>query len=578
MNLFNKNGSIWDIFTRAGIVTVKFIAAILLAVVKILKFIGSEILDLLKSCLKLVRWLLNEVTDSFRKRVQVSNELSRQVRKAKKEGKKEHTLAVIKLIGSFFCGEGGVFYTAFNYTLPIICAAFLIGVVRYGSGLEYGIAVEYNGKEIGIISAEADFENAEREVQQRISYSENDEAVDLSAKFSLRIINEDDRYVSAGQLADEMLAASDEDLTDAWGVYVDGNFIGAVRDRDKVQEALMDNLLNYEVDGIVKDLAYVNKVEYTQGIYLVNSVMSDDDMIKLLTSKKEKKSVYIVQPNDTIVSVCQKHGMSLDRLEELNPDAVGKFAAGQILTVIETQSYLPIQYTREMENTSFLDYETIEVETSSLNVGIRSTLIKGERGEKKSKIEVTYVDGIERSRTTLSSKITKQPVVEQIGIGTYTAQPDYPETVYFGAPLAGSGEFGWPVDGGWISDTFISDRNHKGLDIAADQGKSIFAAEEGMVVSAGWNSGGYGNVVMIDHMNGYQTVYAHMLYVEAVEGQWVTKGQLIGYIGSTGDSTGPHCHFEVRYEGVCYDPTLYLNTQVANKPKEKDSDKKDKES
>ena len=83
---------------------------------------------------------------------------------------------------------------------------------------------------------------------------------------------------------------------------------------------------------------------------------------------------------------------------------------------------------------------------------------------------------------------------------------------------------------------------------------------------------------MIDHMNGYQTVYAHVLYVEAVEGQWVTKGQLIGYIGSTGDSTGPHCHFEVRYEGVCYDPTLYLNTQVANKPKEKDSDKKDKES
>ena len=213
-----------------------------------------------------------------------------------------------------------------------------------------------------------------------------------------------------------------------------------------------------------------------------------------------------------------------------------------------------------MESLTFLDYETVEVETSSLNVGIRSVLVKGERGEKKSSVEVTYIDGIETSRKVLSSVVTKNPVVETIGIGTYSAMPDDPDTVYFGYPLTGSGSMGWPLDGGWVSDSFISDRNHKGMDIAAPEGTEIYAAADGYVVSAGWNSGGYGNVVMIEHLDGYATVYAHMIAVYAGEGQYVTKGQLIGFVGNTGNSFGDHCHFEVRYQGICLDPAAFLNT------------------
>lgn len=574
MNFFQKTGrAIVGLFVRAGLCTVKFIAAILLGVVKGLTFIGLEIWDLIKSAGRVGLWLLRELTDSFRERVKLSNELTKNIRKAKKEGKRRHIEAVLTFIGSFFFGEGGVFYTAFNYLLPIVSAAFLIGVVKLGSGLEYGLAVEFNGKEVGIISAEADFEEAEREVQQRISYLDSDEAIDLSAKFSLKIVSDTDRYLSAGQLADEMLEASDQELTEAYGIYIDGNFIGAVKDKNKVDDALSDRLLNYHVEGKVKDVSYVNKIEYTQGIYLTQSVKSEDETIALLTSSTEKKAVYVVQTGDTPVTISQKHNMDLEKFEELNPSAKKQCNPGQIVTVLETDSYLPIQYVREMETLSFIDYETSEVETAALNLGINAILTKGERGEKISNVEITYVDGIEHSRKVISSHINREPVMEIIGIGTYTAQPDSPDTVWFGSPLTGSGEFGWPVDGGWISDTFISDRNHKGLDIAAELGTNIYAAEEGLVVSAGWNSGGYGNVVMIDHMNGYQTVYGHMSAVVAVEGQYVTKGELIGLIGSTGNSTGPHCHFEVRYEGVCKDPASYLNTMpVTVKKKDEDKD------
>ncbi len=386
-----------------------------------MKFIAGELEEILRLGVKVFLWILRELTESFRTRVRVSNELSRNIRKAKKSGKKEYFKAIINFAGSFFCGENGVFYSAFNYILPIVSAAFMIGVIMYGSGLEYGLAVEYNGRQLGIITAEADFETAQRDVMQRISYNEGEENIDLSAKFSLRIISENEQLVTAGQLADKMLEASDEELTKAYGIYIDGNFIGAVRDKDEVQAALDEKLLNYETDGVVKNISYVNKIEYTEGIYLLSSVKDQQETIDMLTSTKERRRVYVAAEGDTPVSVVQKYGMRLDEFNELNPKAEKGIKKGQMLNVIERESYLPIQYVREMESLTFLDYETIEVETSTLNVGVRSVLVKGERGEKVSNIEITYVDGIESSRQVLDSVITKNPVVETIGVGTYSA-------------------------------------------------------------------------------------------------------------------------------------------------------------
>ncbi len=576
MDIFhNAANAATGLFVRAAHCTFKFIAAILLAVIKTVMFIAAELWDMIKAIGSGILWLWHELTESFRSRVKLSNELTRNIRKAKKEGKREYITALVTFIGSFFLGENGVIYTAFNYTLPILCFAFLIGVVRFGSGLEYGIAVEYNGHEIGIISAEADFDSAARDVQQRVSYSENEEALDMSAKLSLRVISDDDKFITSGQLADKMLEASDEDLTEAYGIYIDGSFVGAVANKKAVEEALEDRLLNYEVKGTVRDVSYVNKIEYTKGIYLRNSVKSEDDTIAQLTSAKEKKRVYVAQAGDNIVTVAQKYGMDLDKLNELNPDISTSLKDGQMINVIQTESFLPIQYIREMDTMSFLEYETIEVETSALNVGMVATLTKGERGVKESKIEITYVDGIEASRKVISNNITKNPVMEVIGYGTYSAMPDNPDTCFFGQPLTGTGEFGWPLDGGYVSDTFISDRNHKGLDIAAPEGTEIYAAEEGEVVSAGWNSGGYGNVVMIEHPDGYATVYGHMISVYAVEGEYVQKGQLIGFVGNTGNSFGDHCHFEVRYQGICYDPASFLNTENMSEEKKKRDEEKD---
>lgn len=129
------------------------------------------------------------------------------------------------------------------------------------------------------------------------------------------------------------------------------------------------------------------------------------------------------------------------------------------------------------------------------------------------------------------------------------------------------GNFTWPVPsyicisqgyGSYDMGSF-----HKGIDIAANYGSPIVAADSGRVIWAGYGFsgsgyGGYGNVVVIDHGNGYSSLSAHMSSVAVSAGQQVTKGQTIGYIGSTGDSTGNHCHFEIRRYGSPVNPMAYF--------------------
>ena len=128
----------------------------------------------------------------------------------------------------------------------------------------------------------------------------------------------------------------------------------------------------------------------------------------------------------------------------------------------------------------------------------------------------------------------------------------------------GTGRFMWPCRGeitsyfGWRTHPiFGTTKYHSGMDIAVDYGTPIMAAEYGTVIYSGW-LGGYGYAVMIDHGSGLVTLYAHNQSLNVYEGQYVTKGTCIAYAGSTGYSTGPHCHFEVRLHGEVTEPLNYL--------------------
>ncbi|HHB90343.1 MAG TPA: LysM peptidoglycan-binding domain-containing protein [Anaerolineae bacterium] len=119
----------------------------------------------------------------------------------------------------------------------------------------------------------------------------------------------------------------------------------------------------------------------------------------------------------------------------------------------------------------------------------------------------------------------------------------------------GTGNFVWPVSG-YITQGFWN--NHRAIDIGSWLGNPVVASDSGYVVYASWDRTGYGNLIIIDHGNGYRTYYAHLSAIYVRVGDSVAQGQQIGAVGSTGRSTGPHLHFEIRYRNVQRNPLGFL--------------------
>ncbi|TCJ39491.1 M23 family metallopeptidase [Parafrankia sp. BMG5.11] len=125
-------------------------------------------------------------------------------------------------------------------------------------------------------------------------------------------------------------------------------------------------------------------------------------------------------------------------------------------------------------------------------------------------------------------------------------------------PLAGmtvTSSFGWrrhPLSGAMMP--------HSGMDLAAPSGTPVFATSDGIVDASGW-SGGYGLLVAVSHTGGLQTRYAHLSRLNVAQGQQVRRGEVIGYVGSTGNSTGPHLHYEIRRDGRAIDPSAHFGLQ-----------------
>jgi len=152
---------------------------------------------------------------------------------------------------------------------------------------------------------------------------------------------------------------------------------------------------------------------------------------------------------------------------------------------------------------------------------------------------VAEADALRAASASVSSTITSQPSA----VGA--------------APATSSGLI-WPLSGSITSPFGMRWGSlHPGIDIGAAMGTPIHAAASGRVIVASY-SGGYGNLIVIDHGNGLATAYAHQSSMAATEGQQVSQGEVIGYVGSTGFSTGPHLHFEVRVSGSPVDPLGYL--------------------
>jgi murein DD-endopeptidase MepM/ murein hydrolase activator NlpD len=188
---------------------------------------------------------------------------------------------------------------------------------------------------------------------------------------------------------------------------------------------------------------------------------------------------------------------------------------------------------------------------------------KAEQEAKKQKLDEDNVALAAAEAQAHQLTVEKYEIFEDTEAASAAIEAELRARTYTGDYTGGV--MGWPTYGTITSEfgyrihpIFGYQLLHAGIDIAVRTGTPIYAAAEGDVFFSGWNSGGYGNFVMIDHGGGVVTCYAHNSALAVSAGQHVTRGQLIAYAGSTGNSTGPHCHFEVRVSGVAQNPRGWL--------------------
>lgn len=462
--------------------------------------------------------------------------------------------------------------TILNYTLPVLGIALFIYVVNFAGSLTFAVSVSYNGENLGYVKNESIVNSATEIVQSRMVYLDDSERLDIEPTFSVKIMDKDD-VLTEYQLADAIISLSDDEMVQAEGIYIDDKFYGAVEDAGTVKTTL-DNILNgYKTGAEGEEVSFVNNIEVISGLYIKDNIITADAAVELLSGEKQSEVYYTIKEGDTPTGVASDHDIKYADLKALNPDIENpsKFRPGDQVLLTKSEPFLPVQVKRTVTYTESVAYSTNTTESAKYTKGTTKVVQEGENGENSITANVTYVNNVEVSREIITTKVIKEPVTEEVVKGT--AEPVSNASSYYssGTELSGSSGSGkvdygfiWPFSG-YISAPYgysaiYGSSMHTGLDIARYGGalnKPIVACASGRVIWSGWN-GAYGKLIKIDHGNGVQTWYAHCNSLQVSVGDYVTQGQQIGLVGSTGNSTGPHLHLEVRINGIHKNPLNYL--------------------
>ncbi len=201
-----------------------------------------------------------------------------------------------------------------------------------------------------------------------------------------------------------------------------------------------------------------------------------------------------------------------------------------------------------------IPFEKETYKDNSKELGFNEVTTEGRNGLARNTTEIVYTNGEESERNLVSTEVITAAQNEVRTIGTK-------QVIKSGAAVADMKVNGivFPLpSGSWqVSDRYISNRNHKGIDLRSPYGTAIFALADGKVKLSGWKNG-YGNCVVIDHGNGFETLYGHASSLCVTEGQEIKAGQQIAFVGSTGNSTGNHLHLEVHVGGSVVNPEPYI--------------------
>jgi len=294
-------------------------------------------------------------------------------------------------------------------------------------------------------------------------------------------------------------------------------------------------------------------VTFDDGVFGAADVATPDEAERILLRGTDRIVVHVVKSGQSLWSIAQGSGLTVQTLIAANPslENPNRLRVGDEINLVVPDPYVNLSSVETAEVLKGIPFPVQVVQDSGMWPWERAVRQAGQAGERLVTMRTTRRNGKVERREVLGDQVLRAPQVQVVAQGCRLI------------PNRGTGRLMWPVVG-QLTSAFGKRRwdFHSGVDIAAPTGTPVYAADGGVVTTSG-RVGSYGQMIMIDHGGGrVVTVYGHLSARLAQVGQHVEKGQVIGYVGSTGHSTGPHLHFEVRLNGQCVDPIALFRQQA----------------
>lgn len=452
--------------------------------------------------------------------------------------------------------------------IPLSSITLFISTVFYWNNQSYGLTLSYDGKEIATVQNEETIVKACKMIKVRNSSDSNDSnnIIDLP-KRTLKIVNNSD-FSNEYEIKNKIIEESLEGMYEAVGIYSDGKCVIVVNNIEDAQAVLDELKENAKLGDENSQVEFIENVEIIQGLYSKEEIQNKDSLKDIVLNGVSSRIEHIVNDGETLETISNDFNIDIDKLKELNNLESNDISPGDKL-IIEIFEF-PIHIkTIKFEDTNIeIPYQTIREEDKSSFEGTERIDIHGQNGLEIAVNKVTYINGNEIGREEISRQTVTEVINEHVFFGTKKKETSESTKKDTTESKKDSNTLVWPVpythhitskygavDGAYRSVP------HTGIDIAESgvHGKDIVAATDGKVSYSGVKNG-YGNCVKITHSKGNKTIetlYAHCENLCVSEGQNVHAGEKIATVGSTGNSTGYHVHFETIENGKRVNPESF---------------------
>jgi murein DD-endopeptidase MepM/ murein hydrolase activator NlpD len=435
----------------------------------------------------------------------------------------------------------------FNHARINIALAFAAACVLLFAASIYrvGLEVVLDGESIGYVSSQAVVEESLALVSERASeILGRPFTITPNISYRFSIVNKNKLFDSEGVEAG--LLSNIPDIDRLCVLVVNGEQVAAAWTPNEIQTVLNELLEQYPSSG---QTAFYHDVSIQSQLAPLSLLTSQDELRVKLTNPVNGELMITVNEGDTLEEIARAYGLSAGDLFALNPGLAYPLEPGSELLLRREATLLPIIFREQVSYLEMIPFETEYVEDPTLWDGETKVINPGADGEALVMAMQTSIDGYDPDSDELGRLLVTEPVVETIAVGTRTRD----STGTFVRPYHGQ------ISSNYGMRTFRGRREmHHGVDFRGPWGDPILASDGGVVAFAG-SQPGYGLVVIIDHQNGYKTVYGHCSKIHVEKGQRVGQSEHIANIGSTGRSSGNHVHFEIQANGVAKNPMPYLN-------------------